>query len=366
MELSAPAVIERIDAGAYPREVVLTIARGFLPLAQEDLIAVLSYLASTTDVEIAETARVALTEVPARSILTFAANEQAPPEALERLMRATSDAAVLETLVRNRAVGDEAVAELAARAGAALQEVIVINQARIIRFPAILDALLANPRLSSEVRRRSLETREEFFSKKARAQEAAAAALPQAGEGEDDEERVLDLPIDAIADLLAKAREEGIADAVEPPPPPPVDATDVKAQSAFTKILNMSVGEKVQLAFKGGKTERGILVRDRNKLVCSSVMRNPRMSESEVELIAGMRNIEEEVLRLCAMKREWMAKYPIVLALVRNPKGPIGVVLPLINRLTLRDLKALKDDKGVSEAVRSVARRAFTARSQKS
>ena len=66
-----------------------------------------------------------------------------------------------------------------------------------------------------------------------------------------------------------------------------------------------------------------------------------------------MRNVDEEVLRLIAMKRDWMAKYNIAVTLARNPKCPVGVVLPLINRLTLRDLKGLKDDKGVSEAVRS-------------
>jgi len=40
----------------------------------------------------------------------------------------------------------------------------------------------------------------------------------------------------------------------------------------------------------------------------------------------------------------------------------VGVVLPLINRLTLRDLKGLKDDRGVSEAVRVNARKLYQAR----
>jgi hypothetical protein len=66
------------------------------------------------------------------------------------------------------------------------------------------------------------------------------------------------------------------------------------------------------------------------------------------------------------MKREWIAKYSILVALARNPKCPVGVVVPLINRLTLRDLKGLKDDKGVSETARSVARRLYVQRSQKS
>jgi hypothetical protein len=60
-----------------------------------------------------------------------------------------------------------------------------------------------------------------------------------------------------------------------------------------------------------------------------------------------------------------MSKYNIFLTLCRNPKAPVGVVLPLINRLTLRDLKGLKDDKGVSQVVREMARKAYLMRTQK-
>jgi hypothetical protein len=54
-----------------------------------------------------------------------------------------------------------------------------------------------------------------------------------------------------------------------------------------------------------------------------------------------------------------------MVTLCRNPKAPIGVVLPLINRLTLRDLKFLKDDKGVQQTVREMAKKAFLMRTQK-
>nr|MDQ3283855.1 hypothetical protein [Acidobacteriota bacterium] len=111
---------------------------------------------------------------------------------------------------------------------------------------------------------------------------------------------------------------------------------------------------------------RMILVRDRNKLICAAVMRNPRMTEQEAELIAAMRNVEDEVLRLISLRRDWMSKYNILLGLVRNPKAPVGVVVPLINRLTLRDLKGLKDDKGVQHVVRDMARKAFLNRTKKS
>jgi len=358
-ELTATSVIGLIESGAYPRDVVTTIARGFLPLAQEDLISVLVYLALSDDADIAGYARESLAqEIPPRAIFEYASNEQIDPEHLLRLVRFASDTIVLEALIRNRAVSDETIVDLARRADGRVQEVIVINQARILRAPQILEALLENPELTPDARRRALETREEFFEKKARLQE------PE--EEDDDGPEVLDVPLDEIADLLAKAAE---LDA-EPQAPSLVSLSESekanpKKASLWARLSFMGIGEKVQLAFRGDRTARMLLVRDRNKLICSAVMRNPRMTEQEAEQIASMRNVEDEVLRLIGMRRDWMGKYNIMITLCRNPKTPLGVVLPLINRLTLRDLKGLKDDKGVQHVVRDLARKAYLIRTQK-
>ncbi len=362
-DITAAAIIARLEAGGYSLEVVATIAAGFLPLPQDELIAVLAYLAAHGEESVQQTARTSLGEVPARSLAAFASNENAPPEHLEMLLRATDDPPVLESLTRNRAVSDFAVEELARRADPEIQEVIAINHARLLRSPQILDALEANPALTPDVRRRILETREEFFAKKARQQQEA----PRTQELFDDDEAIANLPVTPILDLLERAAAEEAAGSPSPPSPEPLELEkkDEGKMSVFSRILTMSVSEKVQLAFKGGKSERMVLIRDRNRLVCSAVMRNPRINEQEIESIAAMRNLDDEVLRLIAMKRDWMAKYNILLSLARNPKCPIGIVLPLINRLTLRDLKGLKDDKGVSEAVRTAARKAFVQRSQK-
>ncbi|HUJ15832.1 MAG TPA: hypothetical protein VL284_18730 [Thermoanaerobaculia bacterium] len=355
-ELSASAVIQRIGTGEYGRDVVVTIARGFLPLPQEELIAVLAFLASSSDAEVANLAHDSLREIPSRSLLTFATNERNAPEHLAFLTRATEDIGMLEALIRNRSLPDESLVELAGHADPIVQEIIVINQARIIKAPQILDALMSNPRIAPDVRRRALETREEFFDKKARLEKLA-------------EEEVADfLDDDPIADLLDKAQQEDVAgpQTVSPAMREVIESTDPDRRPIFAKILTMSVSEKVKLAFKGGRTERMILIRDRNRLICSAVMRNPRMTDSEAESIAGMRNVDEEVLRLLTTRRDFISKYGVMANLARNPKAPIGVVLPLINRLTLRDLKGLKDDKGVSETVRSTARKLYQQRGQKS
>jgi len=353
-ELNATAVIANINAGAYPREVLMNVARGFLPLPQDDLIAVLAFLTQSPDAELSDAARQSLSDVPARALHAFAANESAPPGHLDLLTHATRDAAVLEALIRNRAVSDAAIIELARRADASVQEIIVINQLRILRAPQILDALLENPKPSAEARRRALETREEFFEKKARLEELRRIL--------DDETIDDETPLDEVADLLEAAIHDTTPSIGSTGELTVTELEDKKKMSAWSLVLKMTVAEKVQLAFKGDKTIRTILIRDRNRLVATATIRNPRMTPNEVESIAGMRNVEEEVLRIIGLRRDWSSKYPIAAALVKNPKTPIGVVLPLINRLTLRDLKQLKDDKGISEAVRVNARKLFQAK----
>ena len=357
-ELSAVVIIERIAAGVLPHQALETIARGLLPLPQAELIPVLSFLAQQPDQALASMAHQSLADIPSRIVHGFATDESATPEHLVMLLRASQDPSILEALIRNRAVPDDAVAELAQRADAAGQEIVVINQARSIRAPRILDALLENPNLSSEARRRALETREEFFEKKARVEALRVV---------DEDEADPTLPEEPIADLLAKAAELD-AQGVAPPPPPEPPAEELKEEkklTVFTKILFMTVSEKVLLAYRGGKTERMILVRDHNRLICTAAIRNPRITHSEIEAIAGMRGIEDEVLRLIGTRRDWMSKYNIALILAHNPKAPIGVVLPIVNRLTLRDLKNLKDDRNVPEGVRLHARKLFIQRSQK-
>lgn len=353
-ELTASSVIGLIDSGAYPRDIIVTIARGFLPLAQDDLISVLAYLAVFGEGEVSELARASLNDVPARAMAEFAANESLSPEHLVRLLTITADPLVLEALIRNRAVPDEHVTDLARHAEPRVQEVIVINHARILRAPEILDALLENPALTPDTRRRVHEAREEFFVKQKARDDAAAAEEPE----------VIDLPLDAIADLLERAAHQQEEEAQQ------VALTesekkDERTSTLWTRLGQMTVAEKVRLAYRGDRMIRMLLVRERNKLVSSAVMRNPRMSEQEAEAIAGMRNVDDEVLRVLAARRAWMGKYNILLALCRNPKAPVGVVLPLINRLALRDLKGLKDDRGVPQVVREMARKLYLSRGTK-
>ncbi|MEO8215480.1 MAG: hypothetical protein ABI718_00190 [Acidobacteriota bacterium] len=348
LELSGSSIVQRVVEGSLPREFVIYAAKGLLPLPQDDVVAVLAFLAGGDDEEIVTTARQTLNELPAKIVLAYARSELAESVGLDRLAFAASDPAIIEAVLRNRITADETVASLARTVTPYLQEVIVINEERIIRHPDILEALLRNPQLSSHIRRRALEVREEFFEKKARLE-----AIRQEVEEELDE--LSDEDKQQIADLLERATAESVDG--EEPAAIPMEGVAPDNLPVFNRILAMSVAQRIKCAYKGGRPERNILVRDRNKLVSSAVLRNGRCSDSEIEGFAQLRNVDDEVLRVIATNRTWTSKYPIVLALVRNSKTPIGVALPLVNRLTLKDLRFLAKDRNVSDTIRKTAAR---------
>jgi hypothetical protein len=74
----------------------------------------------------------------------------------------------------------------------------------------------------------------------------------------------------------------------------------------------MSVGERVQLAMKGTKDERFILIRDGSRVVSLAVLESPKVTDTEVEGFAAMKNVQEIVLRGIAAKRKFMKKYGVI------------------------------------------------------
>jgi hypothetical protein len=137
---------------------------------------------------------------------------------------------------------------------------------------------------------------------------------------------------------------------------------EVRPQNLLQKIQTLNVGERLQLALKGGREIRSILVKDSNKQVILSVLENQKITESEIEMIARSRSMPEDALRTISKNREWLKNYAITFALVTNPKTPPGISITLISSLKIKDLVLLEKNKNVSELVRSSAKRLLTAR----
>ena len=136
----------------------------------------------------------------------------------------------------------------------------------------------------------------------------------------------------------------------------------VKEESSDPKLLaNLSVLQRMKLAMKGTRDQRGQLIRDSNKLVSMAVLSSPKLTESEVEQFAKMSNVAEDVLRVIGTNRAWTKNYGVVAGLVRNPKTPLAISMTLLQRINDRDVKMLAIDRNVPEPLRIAARKRASA-----
>lgn len=134
---------------------------------------------------------------------------------------------------------------------------------------------------------------------------------------------------------------------------------DEKRGSVLQKIARLDIKGRIQLAMKGSKEERSILVRDGTKIVALAVLDSPKITDGEVEKFASQKNVLEAVLRAIPMKRRFAKNYAVVRNLVGNPRTPLDVGLGLMKNLLVQDLRNLSGNKEVSETIRKLALRMF-------
>jgi hypothetical protein len=82
-------------------------------------------------------------------------------------------------------------------------------------------------------------------------------------------------------------------------------------------------------------------------------------------ITAGNRNMPTEILNYIARDKRQMRKYPMRVALSRNPKTPIPIALKLLLDLSKADLRALSQNRNVSGVVFETARRLYRQKYQK-
>lgn len=395
---STNPVVQAIISGSAPQPARLAAARGMLPLQQNDLLEVLVALATSDDPQIASAASETLkAETPEDLLIAASASDTAPNVLAYLATQTDGKHEVYEATILNTRTPDQALAKLAATTPHnSLLELITINQQRLVRCPEIIDAILGNPACSGEAERRARETRKEFFEKergarqiadelRARGQTAAAEFFEAAelttvsgalsvedawliAEHIEVSDADLDdawLPAERYEELVSESAEEVSANVQRVIESERLEAGSVSTEriSLIRKIMFMNTRDRMKLAMKGDREARGILIRDSNKVVCSAVVNNPRITEQEVENIAAMRTVSDEVLRLIAMNRSWARSYPIIHNLARNPRTPIPTVINILLRIRTKDLQALTQNRNISEAVRRQAQRLHQTRS---
>jgi regulator of extracellular matrix RemA (YlzA/DUF370 family) len=395
---SANPVVQAIISGTAPHPAQVAAASGLLPLPQTDLLEVLVALRSSEDSEIAEAAETTLNSQSSEDLLTAAKAPDTSAAVLNYLATfPKADREVHEALVLNVRTPDRAVSNIAALTGdGSMLELIAMNQQRLVRFPEIIDAILANAARSSEAERRARETKQEFFEKargvrqiaqelRTRGKNAAAeffetAELTTATGGLSIEDawliaehiEVSDadldnswLPAERYEELRAETLDEHAASVQRIVESERIESGMVSPErvSLIRRLMFMNARDRMKLAMKGDREARSILIRDSNRIVATAVINNPRVTDQEVENIAAMRTVSDEVLRLIALNRAWARSYPIIHSLVRNPRTPIPTVISTLPRIRTKDLQHLSQNRNVSEGVRRQALRLSQTRS---
>ncbi|HEY7352878.1 MAG TPA: hypothetical protein VH596_08955 [Terriglobales bacterium] len=196
------------------------------------------------------------------------------------------------------------------------------------------------------------------FMKEHAAEIAAEGQKPFQPLGGIYEAAVTEEPLAAAATASATATPATSVNA-KPTPKKIVNPQDEQRGSVLQKIAKLDIKGRIQLAMKGTKEERSILVRDGTKIVALAVLDSPKITDGEVEKFASQKNVLEAVLRAIPMKRRFAKNYAVVRNLVFNPRTPLDVALGLMKNLLVQDLRNLSGNKEVSETIRKLALRMF-------
>ncbi len=377
-------MIELIRASEAPASVVRSAAKGSLSLPASEMIEILVYLALHNKV-FAEQASMTLAGWDETSARAVAADRNAPREVLEYLANVKNlRLPLLLSLLENDSVSEVVLAQLASEASPeALALIVQSNRAQ--QSEKIRAGAKRNPKLIALSPQKlnlhgpvaALFAKEEVPAEAVTAPEPSDPALDDpaadpevaafltehqaeiAAEGDKPFQ-----PLGGIHEVLAE-----VDAAVEAPVPaaaaPRKAAEPERGGSTLQKIARLNITGRIQLAMKGTKEERSMLIRDGTKIVALAVLDSPKISDGEVEKIASQKNVLEAVLRAIPMKRKFAKNYIITRNLVANPRVPLDVALGLMKNLMVNDLKAIAGNKEVSETIRKLAMRQFKQKTEK-
>ena len=248
---------------------------------------------------------------------------------------------LIEAILRRRDVPRSLLVELAPRLSADLQEVLLLRQDAIVEEPAILDALAANPQLSTYSQRRIGEYREHLLPR----ERTAPAGLETSEEEEMDEAAFL-----AAVETVRAA--------------PALGEVDEQTKLSEGQIRMLPLPARIKLSRGASRSLRNILVRDPNARVAISTLASNAVSDQEVEAVARNRSVVEDVLTFIARKREWGGKTNIQRSLAGNPRTPVAISMHIVPKLPVRDLRDLGRDKNIPDAVRTLALRLYRIKRQ--
>lgn len=342
--MSQTNLLDQILSGQN-RQLQLMAAQGMVPLPPEDLIPVQVGLTRSPDPEVSGTAAQAILDLEPRFAADFL-TEHAGDTELAYFARHHTHPTVLGAILRRRDVPRHVLVSLAETLSPELQESLVLRQDAIIDEPEILVALEKNPALTNYAKRRIWEYREHLLPTD-KVPPKTPAEIQAEADGATEEE-------------LAEAIEEVTGEGVQRKGGGEIDLENL----TDAQVRALPVPLRLKVARGAPKQIRNILIRDKNSQVALAVINSNPIPDNEIEAIASNRAVCEEVLAEIAKHREWVRKYPIIKALVKNPKTYTSIAVGFVPRMAVRDLRELARDKNVSDAVRQLSLRLYNARKQ--
>lgn len=366
-----PEVVKQHISSTLPKEKRLMAAKAQISVYPKELILVLYWLTKDIDEDVRKEAEISLNLISQDALSSFLEDESAPPQILDYVARTSSIESLVEKIILNKTTDDRTIAFLAENtAGQNLISLIANNHERVLRSQEIIEAIGRNALVGRNTVDILISCVTQYLDKRENSHDLFGEDLSQQSDpdGEDSSTSTEDLeneietynPIGvqqsfldeiSISEDLVKESEE--------------EVSERKRESLLFKIKGMNTSERIKLALLGNRESRSILVRESNKLVSRTVLRNPRLSDGEVVLISQSKVVDEEILREISESRKWIRLYQVKLSLVSNPKTPSHISLNLIRHLRDRDLRMIMNDKNIPGIVTSSARRIVKERESK-
>lgn len=350
-------LVERFIAGQMPEPMANALVGGSMPLPSQDLLQALSH-AVFQDTPYAGRALDTLRAMPESVLSGAIAGPIQPPDPLGLICMHRKDLALLEQAMLHEDFNAAWMERVIPSLPGPSLDLPLNNQVMWLQRPVILDLLEQHPDgdynlkrkiqefrrdvlrvIPAEVARERLEIIDEVEAGRL---DRAWAELPLAEQDADEE---------TVSETQARERAERLVKAIKDEEGEEPDLTLTQ------RVMKLRTNQKILLATKGGKEERTLLMRESNRLIQVAVIRNGRITEGEVTYIAQMRTVQDEVLRIISLNREWMKKYPIVRNMVMNPKTPLPIALNLLRRINEFDMKLMTNDRNVPETLRREAKR---------
>jgi hypothetical protein len=123
-------------------------------------------------------------------------------------------------------------------------------------------------------------------------------------------------------------------------------------QRLIERIPALSVGEKVTIARSASPHVLHAVRHDPTPRVIASLLDNPRLVEGDLLPLAAGEGTPGPVLAVILTHRKWSSRYPVRLAVVRNPRAPLPLALHHLPLLKKPDLRSVASDPRLTLALR--------------